>query len=267
MNHQELSGYENEPVEHFLPLPNGLYCQFYDLEMGTRLEDCHYYSDFLRQNNCRSIVELGCGTGRIIDFLTLQGFLAIGIDTSADMLRYNRGLRTAPVAEMDMRCLGFRPAFDAAIIAHNTLNLLGQKTAIMSCLQGVRQSLAPGGWLIVHLFALTTELSSHPHKRIFQFSLHDTPENGKLVKESIRTYLPETDHLQLVERYKIRSFDAPALNENYQQTLLLAAYSASEWIELIQTSGFTIASMRSAPDIESFNRDTDSTLIIAAQSQ
>ena len=267
MSRQELTGYENEPEEQFLPLPHSLYSQFYDLEMGSKQDDCHYYSDFLRQHNCRSIVELGCGTGRIIDFLTLQGFMAIGIDTSADMLRYNNSQRNAPVAEMDMRCLGFRPVLDAAIIAHNTLNLLGHKTAIISCLQAVRQSLTPGGWLIVHLFALTTELSSLPHKRIFQFSLHDTPENGKLIKESIRTYLPETDHLQLEERYKIRSFDTPALNKNNQQTLLLAAYSASEWVELIKTSGFTITSMHSAPDSQSFDSETDSTLIIAAQSQ
>ena len=266
MNYQEPSGYENEPEEQFNPLPADLYCSFFDLEMAKKLDDCAYYAALLKKQQCRLVLELGCGTGRIIEYLSAEGYRAVGIDNSPDMLLYQRARRLSPVAEMDMGALGFtRKCFDAALIPHNTLNLLGEKRAISRCLQEIRNVLVGDGLLIAQLFAATDQLREQAGKRLFQFALFDTPDNGKLVKETIRTFLPEPGLLLLEERYKVRSFANPALNRNYRQVFSLAAFSPATWLRMIRSAGFAIVSQHSGYRGEPFLPGTDSCLLISAR--
>ncbi len=262
---QEPSGYENEPVEHFDPLPADLYCTFFDLEMSNRQEDCFYYDKRLTVHQCQTVLELGCGTGRIVEFLKSRHYRAIGIDRSHEMLLFNRDQRISPTVEMDMCHLGFGRTFDAVIIPHNTLNLLGDEKTIRRCLKEIQRTLTKNGLLVLQLFSLTAALREQAGKRLFQFALFDTGNNGKLVKETIKTYYPQTDRLILEERYKLRSFGNPALNRNYNQILPLTIYCASKWLEIISSSGFSIYSTHSGHNSEPFDSNQDSTLFITAQ--
>lgn len=264
MGLHEPSGYENEPVEHFAPLPADLYCTFYDLEMGARLQDCDYYARLLEEHQCRTVLELGCGTGRIVEFLGSRNYRAVGIDNSHEMLVFNRHQRLSPMVEMDMCHLGFSQTFDAVIIPHNTLNLINDEKTIHRCLSEIKKTLTKNGLLVIQLFSLTATLIEQAHKRLFQFALFDTGKNGKLVKETIKTYYPETNQLLLEERYKIRSFDDPSHNRNYNQIFPLTAYPASKWFQIISSSGFCINSTHSGHNNEGFNPDQDSTLLITA---
>ncbi len=266
MNHREPSGYENEPEEHFSPLPAELYSTFFDLEMSKKLDDCFYYTELLKKHQCRSVLELGCGTGRIVECLTAAGCHAVGIDNSAEMLLHKRPQRVSPVVGMDMCDLGFTAhCFDAALIPHNTLNLLGDKRSILRCLHETRNVLVRDGLLVIELFAVTDRLRQQAGKRLFQFALFDTPDNGKLVKETIRTYLPEAGRILLEERYKSRSFNDPGLNRNYRQFLSLAACSPARWIQMIRSTGFAIISQHSGYRDEPFLPGTDSSLLVSAR--
>jgi SAM-dependent methyltransferase len=266
MGLQEPSGYENEPVEHCAPLPADLYCTFYDLEMGARLEDCYYYARLLQEHQCGTVLELGCGTGRIVEFLGSRNYRAVGIDNSHEMLVFNHHQRISPMVEMDMCHLGFSQPFDAVIIPHNTLNLINDEKRIHRCLSEIKRTLTKNGLLVIQLFSLTAALTEQAHKRLFQFALFDTGKNGKLVKETIKTYYPETNQLILEERYKIRSYDDPSHNKNYNQIFPLTVYSPSKWLDIIKKSGFNIYSTHSGHNSEGFNCGRDSTLLISAHS-
>jgi len=264
MTSAEPTGYENEPEEHFLPLPAELYCHFFDLEMGNQQNDCVYYRKILNEQSCQSVLELGCGTGRIVEYLNASGLRAIGIDTSPEMLNFKREHRSSPVAEMDMCRLGFRQAFDAVIIPHNTLSLIGDEYKITHCLEQIKSSLLKNGFLAVHLFAVTDNLKRQAHKRLFQFALFDTAEGGKLVKETIKIYYPQTNQIVLEERYKIRSFENRSQNRNYTQTLPLSVYSTPKWLELIEHSGYAIYSVHSGYNSEPADFSNDSNILISA---
>lgn len=259
------TGYENEPVENFHPLPADLYCRFYDIEMNRKFEDCHYYDRLLRDCRARTVLELGCGTGRITEYLRARKYTAYGIDNSHDMLLHNYHRRITPALEMDMCYLGFKPVFDTILVPHNTLNLLGRRNSIRRCLSEMKTALAPQGLIVLHLFSVTDDLVKQAHTRIFQFALFDTPE-GKLVKETIRIYRPESDQLLLEERYKIRSFTNPAHNHNYKQVFPLSVLHSDEWVEIIKKSGFTIHSIHSGFNQEVFRSHAHSTMLVTAQS-
>ena len=267
MNSEELTGYENEPVETYLPLPADLYPTFYDLERQSQLKDCHYYFKMLNQQRCTSIVELGCGTGHIQEYLYKQGLIVYGIDINHDMLRFNTDRRAAPVLAMDMCQLGFLNSFDAVIVPHNTLCLLPNREKIRRCLREIKRVLVKQGVLIAHLFSITPELTKLAGKRLFQFSMHDMGESKKLIKETIRTYLPQSNTIELEERYKVRSFANSSENVNYRQSLSLTAYPASEWLDILHSTGFNIRSLHSGPDGTPFDETKDTTLLVSATSK
>jgi|GEM_PF-2577255 len=132
------SGYEDEPREHFEPLPPHLHSLFYHHERldGDLDAEYHYYRNAFAPN-CRHILELGCGTSLLSSRLAAQGMRVTGIDLDPGMLRLPSGQRTGATAQMDMCDLGFRPCFHGVLIAHNTLNLLVEKGLLgMQTLRG-----------------------------------------------------------------------------------------------------------------------------------
>ncbi|MBE0584002.1 MAG: methyltransferase domain-containing protein [Desulfofustis sp.] len=239
MNEGRESGYENEPTETFTPLPLDRYCAFYHLEMNG-VEDRNFYRDQLRHHGCRSVLELGCGTGRICDCLQHCGFSTIGIDNCRPMLAFTGVSRRAPTIEMDMCRLGLRRRFDAVIIAWNTLNLLGRQSRISACLRETATVLQPGGLLLLHLFVPDQQLRDHPGQRFFQYRLLDLPSGGKLVKETQRTYHRQSRLLHLEERYKLRLLPGGAPNCNFSHNHQLAALPAETWQQLLEQSGYMV---------------------------
>ncbi|BDD87580.1 class I SAM-dependent methyltransferase [Desulfofustis limnaeus] len=264
MQTDDATGNEREPVEHFEPLPAGLAATFYRLATPHQ-RDGLYYRRVLTEHRCHRVLELGCGTGRISDYLTRSGFAVVGIDISPAMLQDGRNQRLAPVAQMDMCRLGFHSRFDAAIIAWNTLNLLGRKAAIRSCLEEVRTVLAPGGLLLLHLFVPDQNLIDHPGQRFFQFSLFDLPAGGRLIKETLRSYDPSAHSLLLEERYKLRFLPNGRANENYRHDLHLAAFPADTWLSLLHTTGFTVHHRQASFEEQSTTHTQPSILLIIAQ--
>ena len=240
MDTSEPTGYENEPAEVFSPLPGDLYPTVFHIETDQLREDLLFYQNTLIKHQSRTILELGCGTGRVIEYLYDRGFNIAGIDYSRNMLGFSKTSRYAPTAEMDMRRLGFSCCFDTVLVPHNTLNLIGDIEDINTCLAEIRRVLLSDGILALQLFIPDNELREHPGKRYFQFSLFDILPKKKLLKETVRIYSPEKEQLLLEERYKFRSFNAPQENRNYRHILKLAAFSFRKWKDILVDQGFRI---------------------------
>jgi SAM-dependent methyltransferase len=92
-----------------------------------------------------SILDLGCGTGRIAAGLVERGYRVVGVDQSAEMLEHTTGLETvqAAIAGLD---LGRQ--FDAVLLASNLVNIPddGERRAVLAT--AVRH-LAPSGRVVV----------------------------------------------------------------------------------------------------------------------
>ena len=91
-----------------------------------------------------SILDLGCGTGRIAHRLLELGHEVVGVDQSADMLAHVRGARTvqAPIAGLDLD-----RRFDAVLLASHLLNT-PDDTERRALLDTAARHLAPGGLLV-----------------------------------------------------------------------------------------------------------------------
>ena len=72
----------------------------------------------------RSVLEPGCGSGRMLAALAAQGLEAVGIDTSEEMLALARA-RGCEVVRTDMRDFDLGRRFDGAVSVVSTVGILG----------------------------------------------------------------------------------------------------------------------------------------------
>ena len=262
--HHESGGYENEPREQFDPLPPHLHSLYYHYERFSgdlEGEVSFYRAQFA--GRCHRILDLGCGTSIISSRLAAHGAQVTGIDLCRDMLAFRPHLPANSKVQMDMRQLGFRRYFDGALIAHNTLNLLVQKSAIKHCLSELRSILIPPGIVVVHLHVADQGDKADGEQRRLQFQIFELPTGEKIVKESITSHDYSGSTLLVEQRYKYRNFLHPLQNRNYRQVLELASFSADTWFEIICESGFN--PIASTSKFSRHQPDSATTLVVTAK--
>jgi len=107
------------------------------------------------------VLELGCGTGRVLVPTARAGIEIVGLDQSRSMLAIcRRKLADEPadvqaramLAEADMRDFQLGRQFALATMPFRPFQHLITVEEQMACLRGIRRHLRPGGRLILDLF-------------------------------------------------------------------------------------------------------------------
>jgi SAM-dependent methyltransferase len=133
----------------------------YDWEYRRRRDDVRFYR-MLADERGGPVLDLGCGTGRLMLPLLADGHLVVGVDHAPAMLaraaarlaRLRPGQRRrALLVRADLRRLAFAPRFAFAIVAFHGIQHLVTDAALVGFLRRVRAALIPGGWLAFDVFA------------------------------------------------------------------------------------------------------------------
>lgn len=111
-------------------------------------EDVHGEANFLTRLGVKSVLDAGCGTGRITRELAKRGLEAVGVDLDERML--NTGKRKAPEVEWhlaDLVEIDLDRTFEAVLMAGNVMIFLtpGTEGAVLA---NAAKHLAPGGFLV-----------------------------------------------------------------------------------------------------------------------
>ncbi|HUP27003.1 MAG TPA: class I SAM-dependent methyltransferase, partial [Chloroflexia bacterium] len=138
------------------------FARFYQLEYKDFTDDVDFYVQYalaLDPEKALPVLELGCGTGRIVCALAHAGFQVTGIDSSEAMLdvakteieRQGLGAKASLVAG-DMRRIGpVGGPFNLAFCALNTFSYLASTGEQLAMLQGIHPLLVQHGVLILDL--------------------------------------------------------------------------------------------------------------------
>lgn len=134
------------------------WAEVYDSVYSYVTDDIPFYIDEARSAG-GSVLELGCGTGRVAIPIAQAGIEIVGLDSSAAMLEVaGRKAQKAPGArglrlvEADMRDFSLDEVFGLVIIPfRGFLSLLSVEDQIQA-LANVRAHLAPGGKLAFNIF-------------------------------------------------------------------------------------------------------------------
>jgi trans-aconitate methyltransferase len=97
----------------------------------------------------RSIVDVGCGTGRISAALASAGFAVTGIDASAEMIEVARARAAAVDFEMADLFSWRPPAPVDGVVCRGVLNDFTQDSDRQLGLESLFQMLRPGGLLVL----------------------------------------------------------------------------------------------------------------------
>ena len=129
-------------------------------------ENVHGEADFVMGLAPRSVLDAGCGTGRIARELARRGVDIVGVDLDADMLSTAR--RKAPELEWhhaDLATIDLGRAFDVVLLAGNVMIFLtpGTEGAVLA---NLARHLAPGGSLIAGFSLRPGQLTVEGYDRL-----------------------------------------------------------------------------------------------------
>jgi SAM-dependent methyltransferase len=182
------------------------FAEFYDhLDVYVKRDDVDFFvSEAVAARG--PVLELGCGTGRVLLPCGRAGASIWGLDTSASMLdRCRRKIAAEPeevreriiLAQGDMRDFRFDRQFQLVTIPFRPFQHLAEVEEQLACLGSIHRALADGGRLILDLFNpslkhLVDESRLEEHSSGEPFTL----PNGRIVKRTER--LTSRDYLRQV---------------------------------------------------------------------
>src|SRR4051812_7344616 len=163
--------------------------ELYDWEYRRRRDDVRFYRT-LADERGGPILDLGCGTGRLMLPLLRDGHAVTGIDLSAAMLERAtaRVARLAPaararalLARADLRALPLprRPRFAFAVAAFHTVQHLASAGDLVRFFRAVAAALRPGGWLAFDVFAPSPEFLARASDRRWDTTRFRHPASGR----------------------------------------------------------------------------------------
>jgi SAM-dependent methyltransferase len=149
----------NNQVHHLTDEDNhyqGLVAQWYDQLLQSEGRDIEYYTRLATRQSGR-VLELACGTGRILVPICLAGTSIDGVDLSEEMLTLCRSkcdtYRLSPgIYRQDMVRFDLPHQYDLIFIAGGSFQLLSDREDVASCLSHIYHHLRPGGRLVMDLF-------------------------------------------------------------------------------------------------------------------
>ena len=154
----------------------GDYSNYYDLLYEDRNydEECDYLEHLWNEYSqipVRSVLDLGCGTGRHSIALVRRTFQVYGIDRSGEMLAeaaknaHAEGLRVE-LKQSDIVGFKLDKTFDVAISMFTVIGYLTSNEEITSALKNVRKHLKKGGLFIFDVWYGPAVLNLKPHERL-----------------------------------------------------------------------------------------------------
>jgi SAM-dependent methyltransferase len=255
--------------------------QDYELEVASQhLEDAAFWTDLVRRERPRRVLEIGCGTGRLTIPLARDGarlgYAIVGLDTEAAMLdRAREHLRDEPAEVQrlarfvggdarDLSAVGPPDElFDVILMPYGVAHHLVTLEEQTSAWRAAHERLAPGG-----LFAVDITMPDPA-------SLVDA-QNGSSRASDLDAWGIDGRHLRrsVAQRYHgatqllTMDFQYEVTEPNgswyaYPSTFVMYVYSAQELTRLFQSTGFTVERLIGSYSGEPYGNDSHQLIALA----
>ena len=222
--------------------------RFYDLDVGTYDDDYVFYGGLAARSG-GPILELGCGTGRILTRLASAAFDIDGLDISEQILNIaRRRLRESEIGrrvrliKADAGEFAMDRRYDLVTFPLNSFMHLATPSRQMSCLQSVRRILAPGGTFALDLPNPEPSILGNAEQGLIpEYTKPGLLPGWTVTKLRAQTVDPVRQALQMTLVYdevapsgSVRrtseTFDMRYVHRNELETMLTQAGLTPEWV-------------------------------------
>lgn len=246
--------------------------EFYDGDYAAKTyrEDIHFYVDLARASG-GPVLEMGCGTGRVLLPVARAGIRIHGIDLAGEMLAVLRqSLSLDPpavqqrvtVTEGDVRKTTVDGRFALVTAPFRVVQHLLERQDQRAWLRNVRHHLAPGGALVFDVFQPDFHYLSRPRGPEVEID-RTNPETGMRVRRSFQTR-PHSA-LQLLEihfEWLVENAGGEMVSQSAGSTVM-RWYTRGELENLLELEGFAITDYWGSFNRELFGEGSQNQVIRA----
>ena len=220
----------------------GMMAEFWDLFRGdtSTWEDRFFYLDVVKKYG-QPVLDVGCGTGRILLDFIQQGIDIDGVDNSPDMLAHlhqkAEKLNSHPtVHQQEMHELSLPRKYQTILVPSSSFQLLLDTALPPIAMNCFYEHLLPGGVLAMPFMTLWKQ--GDPLETEFTREA-PRPEDGATIRRwQYSRFDPETDLEHTIDRYEILRDGQVILSEEHRQSPATRSYTQEQAAALYQEAGF-----------------------------
>jgi SAM-dependent methyltransferase len=229
--------------------------------------ECDLLEEIFRRAGApvRTLLDLGCGTGRHSVELAGRGYDVVGVDLSEGMLERARRRaldqnvdRTTFVLG-DIQTIDVSRRFDAVVSMFAVVGYQISDAAVRSTLANVRRHLEPSGKFVFDVWYGPAVLAVGPSARVKVVATED----GETERRAIGTLEPG-GHVCSVE-YRLTRRRAGHADETASETHRMRYFFEDELAAFLAEAGFRLESISAFPDVENRpSAESWNVLVVAA---
>jgi ubiquinone/menaquinone biosynthesis C-methylase UbiE len=232
---------------------SGLMANFWDFFRGdtSNWEDRYFFLEVILRSG-QPVLDVGCGTGRLILDYLLQGLDVEGVDNSPEMLALCRqkaaGLGLSPTLyEQEMQALSLPRRYRTIIVPSSSFQLLIHLEDAAAAMSRFYQHLLPGGTLAMPFMLIGFDQNGKPIPEE-EFTRQKVRPSDKAVvhhwSRSTYDHAAQLEHTQ--DRYQIILDGHVIQSESHSRSPATRWYTQEQAQNLYRQAGFT--------DIELFDQ-------------
>ena len=245
------------------------HARFYDLEHEDYQGDIATYAGFAARLDLQDVLEVACGTGRLLVPLAVTGARVTGVDLSPAMLAIAREKVAAAkledrvrLVQDDMRSVDLAHRFGLVIVGLNSLMHMDTQSAQLEALKNAARHLAPDGRMVVDLFNPEVVLpDAQQEGQLFLHCLKILPDGTHLLHfQSPRVDRP-TQVIDMTNYYDEMPPDGRV--RRHMAPFSLRYLTAGELRLLVQQAGLALEALYGTYELDPFQNDSPRLIAVA----
>lgn len=245
--------------------PARLLARLYDWEHDSFTADLDLYVA-LAQRTGGPVLELTCGTGRLLEALARRGFHVVGFDSSPDMLERARarldglGAR-ATLSQADLRDPLPVGPFQMVVLTLNALGFLEETPAQIDLLARIRERMAEDGVLVLDLVHAAPLWDQPQGVSVLQRSGADGEIGARVTKWIVQRVFPARQQIRLDCFYDLVWSDGSFTR--LDESVSLRYFSRYEIELLLTAAGLRVENIYGDYDLQSFSDESPRMIVFA----